>query len=204
MDVLIIEDEQAAAELLKKLLFNIDKNINVISIIDSIEKSVEWLEANAHPDLIFLDIQLSDGLSFNIFKQVEVGCPIIFTTAYDQYALDAFETNSVDYLLKPISLERLEKSILKFEKVHRSYSKAINADMNKLLTQLSFAQSSYKARFLINKSDYSFIVDVADDDQDSRSSRSPPTSSNDAERPRAKSSSASRSIVCHRSVQNHA
>lgn len=160
MDVLIIEDEQAAAELLKKLLFSFDKSINIISVIDSIEKSVEWLNVNSHPDLIFLDIQLSDGLSFNIFKQVEVNCPIIFTTAYDQYALNAFEINSIDYLLKPISLEKLEKSILKFEKIQKSYSKAINADMNRLLAKLSISQNSFKTRFLVNKSDHSFIVEV--------------------------------------------
>ena len=112
MTVVIIEDESFAAEKLERLLKELDPEINVLSKIESVKNAVTWLKSN-NPDLIFLDIHLADGLCFRIFDEVEIKTPIIFTTAYDQYAIQAFKVNSVDYLLKPIEPIRLEESIKK-------------------------------------------------------------------------------------------
>ncbi len=117
MRTLIIEDEQATAIRLKKLLFEIEPDIKVIEILDSIESCINWLNKNTHPDLIFQDIELADGSSFEIFKQVKVDAPIIFITAYNQYAIDAFKVNSVDYLLKPVKKPELIESIKKYKKL---------------------------------------------------------------------------------------
>lgn len=116
MNVVIVEDEYLLAEELSDLLFEIDPTINVLATLDCISESVRWLSENTC-DLIFLDVNLSDGLSFSIFEQVNVSTPIIFTTAFDSYAIKAFEVNSVDYLLKPIEKERLEKAIQKYRQM---------------------------------------------------------------------------------------
>ena len=113
MNVLIIEDEKPAARRLARLLSDLD--VEVSQMLHSVAESIEWFQNNPHPELIFLDIQLSDGLSFEIFDAVEVKSPIIFTTAYDEYALQAFKLNSIDYLLKPIDDEDLAAAIRQFE-----------------------------------------------------------------------------------------
>ena len=114
MKVLIIEDEELAVSKLKKTLAVIDESIEVVGVGDSIETSVEWLQQNPEPDLILMDIELSDGQSFEIFNLAEVKCPVIFTTSYDEYALKAVKVNSVDYLLKPIQKDELKSAIEKF------------------------------------------------------------------------------------------
>jgi DNA-binding LytR/AlgR family response regulator len=119
MNCLIIEDEKVAAERLGKLISQIDSSIEILSVIQSVKKSVEWLQANPQPDLIFMDIQLADGLSFEIFEQTIVESPVIFTTAYDEYALKAFKVNSIDYLLKPIDSGELKSAIDKFKEKHQ-------------------------------------------------------------------------------------
>lgn len=113
MNVIIIEDEKPAARLLQRKLEKL--NIEVGVMLHSVEESIEWFFNNEHPDLIFLDIQLSDGLSFEIFEKVDIKSAIIFTTAYDEYALKAFKLNSIDYLLKPIDEDDLEAAISKFK-----------------------------------------------------------------------------------------
>ena len=113
MKVLIIEDEPHAQIELKRLMANSGFDISVIDCLDSVEDSVAWLKSNEPPDLVFMDIQLSDGLSFEIFKQVTVATPVIFTTAFDEYAIQAFKVNSVDYLLKPIKQAELNKALNK-------------------------------------------------------------------------------------------
>ena len=118
MKVLIIEDEKIAANNMETMLHQIDLNINVESKIDSIEESVKWLSNNS-ADLIFLDIHLADGLCFKIFEQIEIKIPVIFTTAYDQYAIRAFRVNSIDYLLKPIEIQQLKQSLDKFEELNQ-------------------------------------------------------------------------------------
>jgi len=161
MNTLIIEDEQLAANRLIKLIKAIDGNVNIIDVIDSVELSIEWFQKNKHPDLIFLDIQLSDGLSFNIFKKVEVNSPVIFTTAFDEFALKAFELNSVDYLLKPIDEFKLAQSIKKYKKVRSGFTKnEINFDAKKLLEALQKSEPEYKTRFLVNKGSSLIVVDI--------------------------------------------
>lgn len=120
MNCLIIEDEKAAAERLFGLIKKYDQTIDIINIFQSVKKSAEWLNTNPAPDLIFMDIQLADGLSFEIFEQTIVKTPVIFTTAYDEYALKAFKVNSIDYLLKPIDQEELNCAIDKFKESNTS------------------------------------------------------------------------------------
>src|SRR3954471_22536198 len=114
--VLIIEDEIAAAKRLNKLITEIMPDAEILETITSIESAVQWFNANSSPDLVFADIHLADGSSFEIFKQVNVDCPIIFITAYDQYALEAFKQNSIHYLLKPVKKEELNEAIERFRK----------------------------------------------------------------------------------------
>ena len=116
MKVLIIEDETAASENLIAMLQEIDSEIEVLKVLESVQQTVRWLSGNPDPDLIFMDIHLSDGSAFTLFQEMEVTVPIVFTTAYDQYALDAFKVNSVDYLLKPIKTSELERALNKFRR----------------------------------------------------------------------------------------
>lgn len=116
MRVLIIEDETAASENLIAMLQEADSSIEVVKVLESVQQTIRWLSANPAPDLIFMDIHLSDGSAFTLFQQMEVTVPIVFTTAYDQYALDAFAVNSVDYLLKPIKASELARALDKFRR----------------------------------------------------------------------------------------
>jgi two-component system LytT family response regulator len=115
MNTLVIEDEKLAAQRLVELIHRFDRRIKVIGIIDSVEKSVEWFRSSDHPELVFMDIQLADGLSFEIFEQTEVRSPVIFTTAFDEYMIKAFKVNSVDYLLKPVDYEELAAAMEKYK-----------------------------------------------------------------------------------------
>ena len=116
MRILIVEDETAAYENLADMLVTIDPTIEIMGNTESVRQTVRWLQANPRPDLIFMDIHLSDGSAFAIFDQIEVEAPIIFTTAYDQYAIDAFKVNSIDYILKPIKPEELKRALDKFSR----------------------------------------------------------------------------------------
>lgn len=144
MKVLIIEDESFAAEKLERMLREIDSSIEVLDKLGSIEESVKWLLGQT-ADLIFLDIQLSDGISFSIFEQVTVSTPIIFTTAYDQYAVRAFQLNSIAYLLKPIRRSDLEESLRKFQSLKRAF----NIDFEALLAHIEGKEPDYRKRFMI-------------------------------------------------------
>ena len=114
MQILIIEDEARAANQLKNLLKTLGFDYQLLGIIDTVEDSVDWFQKNSTPDLVFMDIQLADGISFEIFQKTKVECPIIFTTAFDQYAIRAFKVNSIDYLLKPIQQDDLQQAMDKF------------------------------------------------------------------------------------------
>jgi two-component system response regulator LytT len=149
MNSIIIEDEILSAHRLKNILGDIDPSIIVEEVLDSIEASAKWLKKHQHPSIIFMDIQLSDGLCFEIFKQVEVQSPVIFITAYDEYALEAFKVNSIDYLLKPISKEDLQRSLHKLDELKHQQSEELNNKMEKLLRSLEETTRSYKSRFLI-------------------------------------------------------
>lgn len=144
---LIIEDEEPASIRLAKLLNEIAPDIDIIGNIESVEGAVNWLNNNNKPDLIMLDIQLADGLSFDIFKQVTVDSFVIFTTAYDEYAIKAFELNSIDYLLKPIDKTKLKHSIAKYRKLN---SPTPQININDLIDSMSAKTKNYKKRFLIN------------------------------------------------------
>ena len=145
MNVLIIENEKPAADKLKRLLQKIDENIAIVGIIETVEGTVNWLQNNPSPDLILIDIQLDDGICFEVFETIQVDTPVIFTTAYNEYALRAFKVNSIDYLLKPIEEIPLRNAINKFKSLH--YNNTVRNDLLKrLFKELNIG---YKNRFLI-------------------------------------------------------
>lgn len=147
MKILIIEDEKLASEKLNDLLLELDPNYQIVGVTRSVDESIEWLNQNESPDLILSDIHLNDGLCFNIYENVEVQCPIIFTTAYEKYAIQAFELNSIDYLLKPIQKERLEHALQKLERFSDVSSKN-SVLFDEFKTILEQSNREYKARFL--------------------------------------------------------
>ena len=144
MKALIVEDEKLAAERLIELIEETDSSIEIVDVLTNIRDTVSWLEKNT-ADIIFLDIHLEDGLSFKIFEKIEIDTPIIFTTAYDKYAIDAFKLNSIDYLLKPISREDLGKSVRKFKKFGKTTS---SFDINELKKALQ-PEANYLKNFLV-------------------------------------------------------
>lgn len=150
MKALIIEDEYPAAERLQKLITKADEEIEVCAVLDSVESSIKWLAANPAPDIIFSDIQLSDGLSFEIFEKALVNSPIIFTTSYDEYAVKAFKVKSIDYLLKPIKQQELEKAIQKYKELTQESARPDHAlKLESLLDVLPTNQKKFKTRFLV-------------------------------------------------------
>ncbi len=167
MKALIIEDEIYAQEELRRLLESSDRGIEVLDCIDTVEDSVVWLQNNPRPDIIFLDVQLSDGLSFEIFKQVDVQCPIIFTTAFENYALKAFKVNSIDYLLKPIEKKKLEDSLDKYDRLKKSFGTqegvVLNAEqVGRLFEMTNDAKKEYKKRFMVKTGDRIRHISVND------------------------------------------
>ncbi|MCF6279380.1 MAG: LytTR family DNA-binding domain-containing protein [Flavobacteriaceae bacterium] len=160
MNVLIIEDEKPSARRLQRMLAEI--NIEAQVMLHSVEEAVNWFQKNEHPDLILLDIQLSDGLSFEIFEQVAVKSAIIFTTAYDEYALKAFKLNSIDYLLKPIDEEELETAIDKFKnKQSTPQNLQVNLEqIRKLL--INPLDKNYKKRFTIKIGQHLKMISIDD------------------------------------------
>lgn len=145
MRIVIFEDEKLASERLIQLLKSIKPEANVLTSMKSVEAAVMWLQNNDLPDLIISDIQLLDGVSFEIFDQVKIDCPVIFTTAYDEYAIKAFEVNSIDYLLKPIQKEKLTIALEKFEVQHHP---SPEFDLSKI-QELIQGEPEYKSRFLV-------------------------------------------------------
>ena len=156
MNVIIIEDEQHATDKLHRQLLSIDKSINILAKLGSVESSVQWLKEHT-ADLIFLDIHLGDSNSFKIFSHVEVKTPIIFTTAYDQYAIEAFKLNSIDYLLKPINQRDLEKALQKFTDVQGSKAAF---DYNKIADLLQEKTPEYQKRFMVYAGDQIKTIDL--------------------------------------------
>jgi two-component system, LytTR family, response regulator LytT len=160
MRVIIIEDEKPAARLLQRKLDRLGIAVDVM--LHSVQEAMQWFSSNTHPDLIFLDIQLSDGLSFEIFENMKIDSPVIFTTAYDEYALRAFKLNSIDYLLKPIDEDDLEAAINKFKsRLPRESNSGINIDMIKQLF-VSNSQPAYKERFSIKVGEHIKVFSVED------------------------------------------
>ena len=164
MKILIIEDEELAAERLAQLIREIEPDVEIFGPLDTVTTAVDHLNTKPVYDLIFLDIQLADGKSFSIFDECQVATPVIFTTAYDEYALQAFELNSIDYLLKPVNREKLKSSIEKFRKLKEYFgAENPNDQLYEMIRNLKMPNSTgYKDRFLISKGDAMVPVKVAE------------------------------------------
>lgn len=148
MKVLIVEDETAASENLIAMLTEYDSSIEIVKVLESVGQTVRWLGSNEEPDLIFMDIHLSDGLAFTLFDQIDVKTPIIFTTAYDKYALDAFAVNSIDYLLKPIKSSNLERALNKYKRWSQS---DVNEYIERMMSlELKKTSNEYKKSLLVH------------------------------------------------------
>lgn len=160
MNVIIIEDEKPSARMLNRMLNAMD--VQVYTMLHSVKEAVEWFQYNKHPDLIFLDIQLSDGLSFEIFDAVEIKSAIIFTTAYDEYALQAFKLNSIDYLLKPIDEDELAAAVKKYRSLKPSSQNLQLSfeDIKKLL--INPIEREYKKRFSVKVGQHLKLISVDD------------------------------------------
>jgi len=164
MRVLIVEDEKAAVRRLNTLFDEIGGDIKIVGVTDTVKNTVKWFQENNHPDLAFFDIRLADGISFEVFELVEVLCPVVFTTAYDQYALKAFEVNSIDYLLKPIEKEKLQRAFLKYKKLAGQTS-PVNIDPEILKKTLDMIKGEkYKERFVVKYGEHlkTIPVDIID------------------------------------------
>ena len=160
MNIIIIEDEKPAARLLQRKVEKLD--LQVSTMLHSVEEAIEWFQNNNHPDLIFLDIQLSDGLSFEIFETIDIKSAVIFTTAYDEYALRAFKLNSIDYLLKPIDEDDLEAAIAKF-KARNSINPNLTLDFEMIKRMLVHpSEKTYKKRFTIKMGQQLKMINIED------------------------------------------
>lgn len=173
MKAIIIEDEELAAEGLSISLKKVQANIEILAVLDSVKTAVHWLKNNPAPDLAFLDIQLADGLSFEIFEQTPINCPVIFTTAYDEYALRAFRVNSIDYLLKPIGTEDLKRTFDKLRLLKGETSSSslapqyLSQDLIKQVMAIATQQvkaPQYKTRFMIKIGEHLQTFPVEDID----------------------------------------
>lgn len=164
MKVLIIEDEKPAARRLERLLANQKTQIEVLDKIDSVKGAVKWFGGNSNPDVVFMDIQLADGLSFEIFEHVEISAPIIFTTAYDEYALKAFKVNSIDYLLKPIDEDELQAAFDKLNNlIHKDASLPLPFNsVDQIAQAMSMLTRQYKNRFIIKIGEHIKAISIDD------------------------------------------
>jgi len=160
MNVIIIEDEKPSARRLQRMLNTL--NVEAETMLHSVEESLEWFQNNEHPDLIFLDIQLSDGLSFEIFETIEINSAVIFTTAYDEYALKAFKLNSIDYLLKPIDEEDLQTAVDKY-KSRTPEKQSVTLDFNDIKKLLvNPIEREYKKRFSVKVGQHLKLINIED------------------------------------------
>jgi two-component system LytT family response regulator len=185
MNVVIVEDERPAAERLRTALMAYDSSIVVTAHLQTVADTVLWFATHNAPDLLFLDVRLTDGLSLEIFRTTEVTCPVVFTTAYDAYVLDAFECNSIDYLLKPIRLERLADALRKYDRLRRHFTGEITASLRRAMAaeppvfrerlivqkgvafvsisthDVSYAFSDQKTTFVVHPSGRRYLCDEA-------------------------------------------
>ncbi|MEL6661154.1 MAG: LytTR family DNA-binding domain-containing protein [Bacteroidota bacterium] len=161
MKVVIIEDENPAAQKLIRYVKKYDATIEVLTCLNTVETAVSWLRQNLeHVDLLFVDVQLHDSLSFSIFQQVQIDKPVIFTTAYDEYAIDAFKVNSVDYLLKPITFTHLSQALDKYQRLHQAGQMKLSAPLE--IDQLTKNTEAYKERFLVRRGNKIQSVRITD------------------------------------------
>jgi DNA-binding LytR/AlgR family response regulator len=159
--VLIIEDEPQAAQRLQTLIENLLPEAKIVAKIDSVKKAVKWIQENTPPDLIFMDIQLADGLSFQIFEQCEVKSPVIFTTAFDEYALKAFKVNSVDYILKPVDKDEVTAALRKLQSLSGSRGKSEEI-LENISQAVKMLTKKYKTRFVIKVGEHLKSVEITD------------------------------------------
>ncbi len=146
MKVVILEDEKLAAGHLKNLIMSLDTEIEVCAVLDSVKSGIVWFMKNEEPDLVFMDIQLGDGLSFEILDVIKLECPIIFTTAFDEYALQAFKVNSVDYILKPVEKEEIKVALKKIEVLRQAHS---SSQQERIKTAGQMLSPTFKERFIV-------------------------------------------------------
>ena len=161
MKTLIIEDEEPAAVRLKKMLTEIEPGIQITGVIVSIKSAVEWLQKNAMPDLILMDVHLADGTSFDIFNEVTVTCPVIFITAFNQYALKSFQVNGIDYLLKPVKKQELERAIDKFKNWFQ-HKESSGIDYLKLASLIQKNDRDLKKRIMIRYGEVIKTIEISD------------------------------------------
>jgi DNA-binding LytR/AlgR family response regulator len=161
MKTIIIEDEEAAATRLKKILGEIAPDIELLAVLESIERSVEWLNSHPAPQLIFADIQLADGPSFEIFKKVKVTSPVIFITAFDTYALQAFRFNGIDYLLKPVKKPEVAQALEKLKSYHHQ-TPPLGIDYHEILSAISSKKPGYQKRLVIRIGQSIRTVEISD------------------------------------------
>jgi DNA-binding LytR/AlgR family response regulator len=163
MDVVIIEDEIQAAWDIENSIHALRSDFKVIAVIDSVETGIEWFNDHEQPDIIFSDIQLGDGLAFDVLRHVQLICPVIFCTAYDEYAIQAFQNNGIDYLLKPIKEELLKKSLDKFDLLKRPLKNIYDtAFLDNLVKEITGNIKSYKSTFLVSYREKMIPVNIAD------------------------------------------
>ncbi len=160
MNIIIIEDETPALNRIKKMVLEIEPEINILATADSIVSAVQVIESNKNIDLLLMDIELADGQSFEIFNRIEMNIPVVFTTAYDEFALKAFKVNSIDYLLKPIEKDDLRKALIKFKTIQNNNFNLAN--IKYLLNQVLVPQSTIKERFLVKLGER--LISVHSDD----------------------------------------
>jgi DNA-binding LytR/AlgR family response regulator len=161
MKILIVEDEMLLAKRLQKMLLEIDPGANISGITQSVEETVQWIQHNSAPDLVLMDIELADGQSFDIFKRAELKAPVIFATAYDEYAIKAFKVNSIDYLLKPIKEDELRAAINKFKNSGYTQTMPSMTGLLEKIEQLS-KPAGYRSRFLIKQGQKMMSIDISD------------------------------------------
>lgn len=160
MRVLIIEDEPQAAARIERLIKELVPSALILDKLDSVKRAVEWFSKNPKPDLALMDIQLADGLSFKIFEHVEIRCPVIFTTAYDEYALKAFKVNSIDYILKPVDRDELNNALVKLTTLtKRDNTDSLQENINQVINLLS---KKFKERFIVKVGEHLHTIQVKD------------------------------------------
>ncbi|WP_128544162.1 LytR/AlgR family response regulator transcription factor [Larkinella soli] len=164
MNILIVEDEPLAVKRIEGLIREVAPEAEIVGKIDTVRAFVRWWQNHPAPDLLLMDIQLADGLSFEVFQQVDVRTPVIFTTAYDEYALRAFKVNSVDYLLKPIEKEELVRAIGKFraQRTQAEPAEGVPGSLVRMLEEFGIKPVSYKSRFLIKQGGRFDVVETTD------------------------------------------
>lgn len=159
MQILIIEDELLSAKKLEQMILRFDKQYQILDTVPSVEKAVAWFQENEMPDLIFMDVELMDGNCFDIIRQIEISCPVIFTTAYEDRALDAFQVHSVDYLLKPVNYGKLQLSLQKLDQIRTGFQRE-QRDEALAKPTINTEEKEYKSRFLVKSGEKLFSISV--------------------------------------------